>query len=567
MVDWTGSPTADTWWGTQGDDTADGRAGNDTINGQGGNDALNGGDGNDDLQGGDGNDTLDGGDGSDILRGGAGDDILIAGPGVTVAHGDAGNDTARLGPEGGEIEFHGGDGIDTLDLSAVADGAAFSFRGSGIERVLLNNAANVFSGQTLSSDTVYGGGGDDEMNGNGGNDFLYGQAGADRLEGGEGNDMLDGGAGADVMIGGAGDDAYVVDNAADVVTEAANGGDYDAVTATVSYQLTDHVERLALRAGFTINGVGNALANVIIGNERANTLKGLAGDDSLNGGFGDDILDGGAGADAMAGSMGDDTYYIDNVGDRVVEFAGQGYDLVRSTISFDARGQDIERIVLLGSNAANVVGNDLDNVIVGNSGNNYLNAGKGADRMAGGLGNDTYGVENVGDVVIEAANGGTDYVRATISYTLGANVENLALIGNAQINGIGNALNNTIVGNARPNVIIGMGGRDLMTGGGGADRFDFRAVSDSPFAAYDRITDLEDHDVINLAAIDANTNLAGDQAFALVSAFSGAAGQMTLTYVASSNFTVLAADVNGDGIGDLRVILDGDHRDYDNFRP
>ena len=105
-----------------------------------------------------------------------------------------------------------------------------------------------------------------------------------------------------------------------------------------------------------------------------------------------------------------------------------------------------------------------------------------------------------------------------------------------------------------------------MTGGDGADRFDFRLVSDSAFNAYDRITDLADEDVINLSAIDADTTVAGNQAFALASAFTGQAGQLTLTYVASGNFTVLAADVNGDRIGDFRVILNGDHTDYDNFR-
>ena len=73
--------------------------------------------------------------------------------------------------------------------------------------------------------------------------------------------------------------------------------------------------------------------------------------------------------------------------------------------------------------------------------------------MAGGLGNDIYVVDNVGDVVTEADNAGTDTVRSSITYTLGANVENLTLTGAAAINGTGNALANIITGNGAANIL------------------------------------------------------------------------------------------------------------------
>jgi Ca2+-binding RTX toxin-like protein len=93
--------------------------------------------------------------------------------------------------------------------------------------------------------------------------------------------------------------------------------------------------------------------------------------------------------------------------------------------------------------------------------------------MTGSTGNDTYVADNAGDVVTELANEGTDLVQSWITYTLGANVENLTLTGTAAINGTGNTLNNLIIGNGAANILTGLNGNDTLTGGTGNDTYLF----------------------------------------------------------------------------------------------
>ena len=190
-------------------------------------------------------------------------------------------------------------------------------------------------------------------------------SGTQYVYGGAGNDTLDGGAGADYMYGGKGDDTYTVDNAGDVVTEATGQGN-DTILSSVSYGLSGvYVETLRLTGSANINATGNSLDNILYGNSGANTLTGGAGNDTLNGG---------GGADTMIGGAGDDTYRVDNTGDIVTEASGQGTDSVVATISYDLTGSFIENLQLGGTNNLNATGNSLDNNLLGNSGVNMRNA-------------------------------------------------------------------------------------------------------------------------------------------------------------------------------------------------
>ena len=239
---------------------------------------------------------------------------------------------------------------------------------------------------------------------------------------------------------------------------------------------------------------GSRWADAIEGTKFDDIINGLGGDDDLIGLEGNDTIDGGTGRDRMEGGLGDDIYYVDNVGDTVIEGKNEGTDNVRATISYVLPSHVETLYLMYGAGAINGTGNDLDNTIYGNTSNNILSGaagddwlhgddgkdtlnggagddrlsgGAGADAMTGGTGNDTYFVDHASDGVSENANEGTDEVWAEIDYMLGANVENLSLarFGTAR-NGTGNALDNVITGNGYDNVLDGGAGNDTIVSGG-----------------------------------------------------------------------------------------------------
>lgn len=358
----------------------------------------------------------------------------------------------------------------------------------------------------------------------------------------------------------------------------------------------------AIRPGFVSNGV--------IANPPGSRPSGVA-----------DILDGGGGADFMDGGDGSDVYFVDNVGDVTEEVnntVAGGIDLVNASVSYTLSAA-LENLSLTGTadidgtgngNANHLVGNGGDNVLdgrggadtldggggrdslSGGGGRDELDGGGGADTMDGGSGDDTYRVDNVGDIAAETsagAVGGRDLVFARVDHALGFGIEDLTLLGTANISADGNGLANVLRGNSGANgmngaqgddTLIGGGGNDVLSGGTGDDMLRGQAgvdtlnagaetdilvggsgndVFDFDFAAHsspgtrdtiragDGATAFQGAgaipgDVVDLSGIDADTTQAGDQDFIF-----GGAGVGHLSLVESGGITLVRGNTAAGG--------------------
>ena len=192
----------------------------------------------------------------------------------------------------------------------------------------------------------------------------------------------------------------------------------------------------------TINGTAGD--DTLNGTNSADLIFGFGGNDILFGNGGNDQLDGGTGADAMSGGTGNDIYFVDDVGDTVIEASGEGTDQVRTTLAAYALGANVEKLRFIGSGSFTGTGNDLNNEIQGGASNDILyggvgydyliggggddslyggadgdtlDGGTGADYMEGNDGDDVYIVDNAGDTVVEAAGEGIDHVYTTLPST------------------------------------------------------------------------------------------------------------------------------------------------------
>jgi Ca2+-binding RTX toxin-like protein len=381
------------------------------------------------VQGHGGNDTLRAGAGADTVEGGAGNDLIDGGAGEDSMTGGAGNDTYLVDDVDDVVSEAGGSGIDEVRVTADTSVTPYQMT-AGVENML------------LALDLGPGAGGQRGV----------GNALANRIEAaGSGDDLLDGGGGADTLLGGIGDDTYVIDSLLDLIIDS-TGKDTIRTSITLTGLLPVFIENLELTGTDPINGTGNSLINVIIGNSAANVITALGGSDTVIGGAGNDILLGGLGEDSVLGGAD---------ADRLIGDAGN--DTLR--------------------------GEGGDDSIEGGIGDDLIDAGTGTNTLVGGAGDDTYLVNSSADVVVELAGGGWDVIHSSASFDLATTagrqqVEALHLTGTA-IEGLGNALANTIAGNDQDNLIEGRGGNDWLAAGAGTDTLrggvgnDTYVVSDS----------------------------------------------------------------------------------------
>jgi Ca2+-binding RTX toxin-like protein len=377
--------------------------------------------------------------------------------------------------------------------------------------------------------------GNDTIDGSTQADFLIGFAGDDTINGGDGNDTLRGGAGADALNGGNGlDFANYQGSSAEVFVDIQSNLVFsgDATGDTLN-----SIENL-YGSSFSDTLSGNADRNIIGGEGGADLIDGRGGDDALAGETGDDILNGrdgadrlvgGAGIDTMSGEAGNDS--IDGGADNDSAFGGAGND--------------------------SITGSTGDDLLDGGDDNDYLEGGAGADTLTGGNGIDTVGYASASAGVVVVLGGvstGGDAVGDTMS-------------GVEQVMGSGFA--DTITADTGANTLWGLAGNDVLTGGVGADvlkggagndSFTYVATGDSTVAAAgrDTITDFTTGDKIDLSAIDANGEGAGDTAFSFGTGAFTAAGQIRVLAFAANRYGVYL-ETTGNNVEDALITVYSDH--------
>lgn len=497
----------------------------------------------------------------------------------------------------GRLVVHTTNGTIIREKATYTDAAGHAETVTKDWNLIVGTSGNNNLTGTVNSDAIFGLNGSDTLNGAVGDDRLYGGAGNDTLNGGADNDYLDGGSGTNSLRGGSGNDLYMVTSTNDTVDERvydasgtvatnnSDAGGIDTVLSSITYTLTSStangtasrgsIENLTLTGADSINGTGNALANVITGNSGNNTLNG------------------GAGADTLIGGLGNDTYVYD-AADAIIEAVGGGTDTVTSNVTASlASYANVENLTLTGSAAINGTGNALHNAITGNSGNNMLDGGAGDDTLDGGSGNDTL-IGGAGNDTLIGGNGTDTAVFAgavaefqfgTTAVTIGnaaqgtdtlTSIESVLFTDGTFSVVSGTATDNTVNGSNGSDILFGLAGsdrltgglgRDVLVGGTGNDTFDFNAVNESgtTTASRDLITDfVSGSDTLDFAGIDANTAVAGNNAFTFNAApaalFTGA-GQLTFHYegTGASEITVIEGNINAALGTDFQVALVGHH--------
>lgn len=349
---------------------------------------------------------------------------------------------------------------------------------------------------TSGKDTLQGGERADVIYGYGGDDRIWGGAGNDRIVGGGGADTLRGEDGNDTISAGAGNDIVVGGAGADTINGDAG---QDKIYGGDGSDIID----------------GGADEDILIGEDGDDHLEGEEGDDQIHGGEGTDTIDGGDGADVVYGGNGGDTVS-----------GGNDDDILKGEAGNDALEGDGGKDKLYGG--------DGDDELKGGNGDDFLDGGNGIDRLDGGAGNDTLS----GDAGVDRLYGKD---------------------GNDKL--IGGDGDDTLYGGDGNDFLYADAGADNLYGGTGKDTFVFTSLDSSTLIATGRDDIYEfsqqEGDTLNLAALDANSNTSGSQAFTFVGTqnFSGKAGE--LRFVNTSSETYVYGDIDGDGLADFSFHIDG----------
>ena len=564
--------------------------------------------------------SIDGAAGNDTIRGSQADDVIIGGAGDDALFGNGGNDTFVLASKSGLDSIDGGAGVNTVRAGAANAVLTWSNIANvqAVSNVAFNNPALAYDNfriaGTALADTI-------NLTGVTltGVAAIDGGSGDDTITGSAGNDMIVGGTGDDTLAGGDGDDTFLV--ASKTGNDSIDGGSgYDIVRATsdnvlIGWGQFTGVEELSAGGFAGVRLLGTAGADAI--NVSGFVLNGIdaidggAGDDTITGSANNDRIIGGTGNDTLFGNAGDDTFlFASGAGSDTID-GGADYDTIEvtaanATLTWGSF-TNIEAISSGGFANAKIVGTGLNDAIDlsaytltgiasidGGSGNDVITGTDGADTLIGGKGNDTIDGGDGDDVFLFASGAGTDTiiggagidtVRASAANTLitwgafsgieavsGDNFTGVKIVGTTgadtiDLTGVtltniaaieGGKGNDTITGSAGADRIVGGAGMDTLRGGGAADVFDFDLLADSYRTTIDTVADFQRGlDRIDLSTIDANTQAAGDQAFAFIgtAAFSGVAGQLRFEVIAGG--LQVSVDVDGNGAADMAIKLSG----------
>jgi autotransporter-associated beta strand protein len=323
-------------------------------------------------------------------------------------------------------------------------------------------------------------------------------------------------------------------------------------------QLTINVENGFSLQGLTITSWSNSDYILINGSGNANIISGSARAEEINGFAGNDLLSGFGGADTINGGDGDDTIYLNNLNGGSVVSGGTGADTLDITGSL-ASISAISGFEVLTMNGG-------ANVIVGSGA--FVN-GFSSSATISGAGSIFIESDDLVTTLLPKLMTVTAGSNITFSYSGGAGVDifksnlnatNLISTGAGTDLIQGGNLADTINGGNDADKIAGNGGADTLIGGTGADVFKFRNVADSGTGLNaDTITDfLTGTDRLNFARIDTTPGLVGDQAFTYIgTATFNTNGVAKIRYTDLGADLRVEADVNGDGVADMHILLVG----------